>query len=188
MVNQPIAFFTGHCAKIFTIDVSGNGNFLASAAQDFDMKTWRIDSARLATVSSDEPVYERPAKLLEAHASAVSALAFNSNTDAGSCYLASGGTDHRLAIWNINQSKGSGTEAWSMPDAHDHVISAVCWGKGANSGDLVFSGSWDHTIKVWRFNGAGGGAEPVRTLAGHLHRIEDMVVTPDGSGLLSASW
>lgn len=122
VVNQPVAFFTGHCAKIFTIDVSGNGNFLASAAQDFDMKTWRIDAVRLASVSPDEPVYERPAKMLEAHASAVSALAFNSNTDAGSCYLASGGTDHRLAIWNINQAKGSGTEAWSMPDAHDHVI------------------------------------------------------------------
>jgi WD40 repeat protein len=116
VVNQPIAFFTGHCAKIFTIDVSGDGNFLASAAQDFDMKTWRIDADRLAAVSSsDAPVYERPANMLEAHASAVSAVAFSRSSDTGSCYLASGGTDHRLAIWKIDQKKGSGSETWSMP-------------------------------------------------------------------------
>lgn len=187
-VNQPVALYSGHCAKIFTIAVSADGSFLASAAQDFDMKTWKIDTAKLlATEVGGHPVVEQPAKLLEAHASAVASLAFNASSDAGGCYLASGGTDHRLAIWNINVSKGTGTEAWSQDDAHDHVISAVCWGRGENSGDMLFSGSWDHTIKMWRFGG-GGVAEQVRELSGHMHRIEDMVVTADGSGLLSASW
>ena len=37
---------------------------------------------------------------------------------------------------------------------------------------MDFVCSWDHTIKVWRFSLAGGGAEPVRTLGGHMHRIE----------------
>lgn len=187
-VNQPVALFSGHCAKIFTLAVSADGCFLATAAQDFDMKTWLIDSAKLTAVRPDEPpVSQRPAKLLEAHASAVASLAFNSNASAGQCYLASGGTDHRLAIWNINTAKGSGAEAWSQEDAHDHVISAVRWGAGDHSADLLFSGSWDHTIKVWRFGG-GSSAEPVRTLNGHVHRIEDMCITADGSCLLSASW
>jgi len=187
-VNQPVALLSGHCAKIFTLAISEDGCFLATAAQDFDMRTWKIDSAKLLAVRPDEPpAVERPTKLLEAHASAVASLAFNSSTSAGQCYLASGGTDHRLAIWNINTAKGSGVEAWSQADAHDHVISAVRWGRADTSADLLFSGSWDHTIKVWRFGG-GASAELVRTLSGHVHRIEDMCVTGDGAFLLSASW
>jgi WD40 repeat protein len=188
VVNQPVALFSGHCAKIFTLAISEDGCFLVTAAQDFDMKTWRVDEAKLLAVKPDEPpIVVRPEKLLEAHASAVASLAFNSSTSAGQCYLASGGTDHRLAIWNIDTAKGSGAEAWSQADAHDHVISAVRWGRGNNSADLLFSGSWDHTIKVWRFGG-GKSAVPVRTLSGHMHRIEDMCVTADGACLLSASW
>lgn len=188
MVNAPIALFSGHCAKIFTIDVSADGRWLASAAQDFDMETWSIDAEKLLgrNVDADGPSVESPAQHLEAHASAVAVVAFNSSTDAGGCYLASGGTDHRLAIWNINQRKGSGSEAWSLADAHSHVsalcfaalmiagrrvprcvqvISAVVWGKGEASGDMLFSGSWDHVIKAWRVSD-GGRAELVRSLEG----------------------
>ena len=188
VVNAPIALFSGHCAKIFTIDVSADGRWLASAAQDFDMETWSIDAEKLLgrNVDADGPSVESPAQHLEAHASAVAVVAFNSSTDAGGCYLASGGTDHRLAIWNINQRKGSGSEAWSLADAHSHVsalcfaalmiagrrvprcvqvISAVVWGKGEASGDMLFSGSWDHVIKAWRVSD-GGRAELVRSLEG----------------------
>jgi WD40 repeat protein len=101
VVNQPVALFSGHCAKIFTLAISEDGCFLVTAAQDFDMKTWRVDEAKLLAVKPDEPpIVVRPEKLLEAHASAVASLAFNSSTSADQCYLASGGTDHRLAIWS----------------------------------------------------------------------------------------
>ena len=93
-VNQPVALFSGHCAKIFTLAISEDGGVLVTAAQDFDMRLWKVDESKLMAVRPDEdPIVERPTKLLEAHASAVASLAFNSSTSAGQCYLASGGTD-----------------------------------------------------------------------------------------------
>ena len=68
VVNAPIALFSGHCAKIFTIDVSADGRWLASAAQDFDMETWSIDAEKLLgrNVDADGPTVESPAQHLEA--------------------------------------------------------------------------------------------------------------------------
>eukprot|EP01048_Picozoa_sp_COSAG05_P000166 COSAG05_NODE_4_length_49189_cov_157.128784_29_plen_168_part_00 len=44
-------------------------------------------------------------------------------------------------------------------------------------------------LKVWKVGLNGNaGFEPMRTLSGHSHRIEDMVVADTGNALLSASW
>ena len=62
------------------------------------------------------------------------------------------------------------------------------WGVGESS-QLLFSGSWDTMLKVWKVGLNGhAGIEPMRTLNGHSHRIEDLTVTGDGNALLSASW
>jgi WD40 repeat protein len=147
----PSVVLQGHCARVFAIDVSSDGQLLASAAQDFDVMVWKH-----GPVGADH-------------------------------LLATGGTDHKVIVWSISTTarSGGGKKVWECENAHEHVVSSLVWGR-QNTADLLFSGAWDHTIKVWKVS--AGHGQPLRTLQGHRHRIEDMVVTRDGESLLSASW
>eukprot|EP01048_Picozoa_sp_COSAG05_P000167 COSAG05_NODE_4_length_49189_cov_157.128784_30_plen_161_part_00 len=124
--QQPSVLLSGHCAKVFAIDVSSDGLYLASAAQDFDVIIWNLAGA--STGNQHQPVMLRPAHRLEAHASAVSSLSFNTALNGADSFLALGGSDHCVSIWTISARNGSGKRKWSREDAHEHVVSAVCWG------------------------------------------------------------
>jgi WD40 repeat protein len=187
----PSVVLQGHCARVFAIDVSSDGQLLASAAQDFDVMVWKLPpgggSMGGAGLVDAQPMCIGPATRLEAHSSAASSLAFNHGPVGADHLLATGGTDHKVIVWSISTTarSGGGKKVWECENAHEHVVSSLVWGR-QNTADLLFSGAWDHTIKVWKVS--AGHGQPLRTLQGHRHRIEDMVVTRDGESLLSASW
>ena len=114
---------SGHCAKVFAIDVSSDGLYLASAAQDFNVIIWSLAGASVG--NQNLPVTLSPAHRLEAHASAVSSMAFNNALNGADSLLALGGTDHCVSIWSISARNGSGKKMWSCEDAHEHVVSSV---------------------------------------------------------------
>ena len=54
------------------------------------------------------------------------------------------------------------------------------------NGAMLYSGSWDNTIKVWRVDGSGGGS-CVGTLEGHTDVVHALALSTDGAMLYSGS-
>ena len=54
------------------------------------------------------------------------------------------------------------------------------------NGAMLYSGSWDNTIEVWRVDGSGGGS-CVGTLEGHTDVVHALALSTDGAMLYSGS-
>ncbi len=55
--------------------------------------------------------------------------------------------------------------------------------------NMILSGSRDKTLIVWELNGADGNfGFAKKSLHGHNHHVEDVVISSDGKFAISASW
>jgi WD40 repeat protein len=152
-----------------------------------------------------------PLARVDGHDGHVTALAFSS-VETGSL-LASAGNDHVVRVWRVTTGiTGVGlTEVWSSggraAGGHTSAISALCWGRGApDVQSLLFTGSWDCSIKVWsgtrpqRASAApratlpsgeegarGNEVVPLATLTGHTARLTGIDVAPAGDVLVSVA-
>ena len=128
----------------------------------------------------------------DAHQGFVSCLRFSSLSIGGGL-LASAGNDHAVRVWRVSMGGLLGRtslervwESCAAPEAGGHVgaVSALAWVDALQettaAGALLFSGSWDGTLKCWeaerplqrlRSGEAVVGAVPLATLNGHSSRI-----------------
>eukprot|EP00003_Mantamonas_plastica_P008857 TRINITY_DN1790_c0_g1_i4.p1 TRINITY_DN1790_c0_g1~~TRINITY_DN1790_c0_g1_i4.p1 ORF type:complete len:860 (-),score=292.11 TRINITY_DN1790_c0_g1_i4:449-3028(-) len=176
---KKVAVFQGHCGRVEALAVSPRGNVMATAAHDFNLIMWNIKERYSFEEGTENPVYEEPSNIYDAHTGHIMSLRFNESGD----MLASVGADHRIIVWSVNKS-GKLSQSWTMEGAHDSVISACCWGKG-NTKDLLITCSWDNKIKVWNPT-QKKNKNALSILKGHTARITDLDTTDDGSLLLSA--
>ncbi len=91
-------------------------------------------------------------------------------------YLASGGSDNTIKIWEV----ATGRELRTLTGHSDFFRSVVY----SPDGRYLASGSFDKTIKIWE---VATGRE-VRTLTGHSGWVNSVVYSPDGCYLASGSW
>jgi len=178
--SKPVVEFVGHNGKISVLAINQSGSIMASAGHDFDMNLWRLDAN--AYTNPDSAVQVRPKLTRECHSSHITAMAFSQGLDGD--YLATGGADHSLMVWKVRDGIKC-NKHWECYDAHEHVVSSVCWGK-VQSAKLLMSGSWDFSVKVWDVDGGGRACE--RTLRGHTGLVSGLEVTDNGSALLSSAW
>ena len=97
--------------------------------------------------------------------------------------------DHALKVWKLKQGRFTSTglqEVWTAAEAHESVVSAVCWGKGASS-NLVYSAGWDRKLKVWDAGAAKASVAPVAVLEGHTARITDIDSSTTGEFVVTVS-
>jgi guanine nucleotide-binding protein subunit beta-2-like 1 protein len=72
---------------------------------------------------------------------------------------------------------------------HEGWVTCLCTTEQNN--DMVISGSRDKTLIVWQLTPEEGEESygiPKRSLQGHAHFVEDVVLSSDGMFALSASW
>ena len=138
------------------------GSVMIHILPELQVKSLMDDSA--------EPLEEGCAHKIEDHTGVVLDVALSDDFD--DCfYMASVGNDYALNVYRIDQKYHS---LFSIESAHHCVIPCVTFGH-ASSNSMIFTGGWDHVIKVWNLDG-----ELVKELQGHLERITDLCVSKDG--------
>ncbi len=114
---------SGHEGVVFAVDISLNGQLIATASSDLDVKLWQADGTLLHT--------------LEGHQAAVWDVAFSPDSQ----LIASASRDNTVKIWNLNG------QLLHTLDGHEDEVLGVAF---SPDGQLIASASRDNTIKLWQ--------------------------------------
>ena len=94
--------------------------------------------------------------------------------------LATGGDSNCVNFWDLRKQ----SKICSLP-AHQKLISDIKFEQSTGQGRLMFTTSYDHTLKVFGtkciFQGENTADEwiPVRTMQGHENKVTSVHVTKD---------
>ncbi|KAF9037379.1 WD40 repeat-like protein [Hymenopellis radicata] len=147
--------------------VTESGKYLFTSAKDGSITKWDLTSAKkLAVFHAQNKIKGKgkaPAIDIHGHTDQVLALALSGDGR----YLASGGKDRRLIIWDVEANQF--VKGFSGPLCHKDSISALAFRKGTNQ---LYSGSLDRTVKVYDMSPNVMGY--VETLFGHQDNIVDL--------------
>ncbi|MEG4228270.1 AAA-like domain-containing protein [Microcoleus sp. N9_B2] len=183
----------GHSSPVLAVDVSPDGQLIATGGGDQTAKIWQRDgtllhtlqhtissvyalcfspdSQRLVTSSVDGNIYlwSREGKLLktfQGHKAAIWAIAVSPDGQR----IASASEDSTIRLWSID---GKPLKTLS---GHQGSVWGVAF---SPDGNLLASSSTDNTVKVWTLDG-----ELVRTLEGHSASVWDVdfALLADNSG------
>jgi WD40 repeat protein len=185
---------TGHSSPVLAVDVSPDGQLIATGGGDQTAKLWQRDgtllhtlehtissvyalrftpdSQRLVTSSVDGNIYlwSREGKLLktfQGHSAAIWAIAVSPDGQR----IASASEDSTIRLWS------AGGKPLKTLSGHQGAVWGVAF---SPDGNLLASSSTDNTVKVWTLDG-----ELVRTLEGHSATVWDVefALLADNSGV-----
>ncbi|XP_054848405.1 telomerase protein component 1 isoform X2 [Eublepharis macularius] len=174
---QPLCLrkIQGHDRAVTGLVVSKN--LMASTSEDFTVRLWLTETLRPgpATVASISPL-----AVLQGHTAGVTCCAFSPD----GCYLATGGKDRALFLWDVRDPSQKTPSLWrSLPFCHQDWISVCAW-----TGPTLLSGSNDCTVCLW--DPLTG--KRLRVFLGHQSPIcgvtseSDHVISMDREGMLLA--
>ncbi|MEO0015487.1 MAG: hypothetical protein RLZZ535_3876, partial [Cyanobacteriota bacterium] len=191
---------SGHTQSVFGLDISPNGQLIATASLDKTVKLWKPDGTLLntlkkhqaaiwdvvfspdsqiiASASRDKTVklWNPDGRLLntfKGHQDEVVGVAFSPDGQT----IASASRDKTAKLWNLD-----GKVIDTLRDHQSTVWKAVF----SPDGQMIATASEDKTVKLWKLN-AGGRFRLYQTLRGHTNEIRDLAFSPDGQTVASVS-
>jgi predicted ATPase/WD40 repeat protein/GAF domain-containing protein/tRNA A-37 threonylcarbamoyl transferase component Bud32 len=191
---------SGHTEVVFSVDISPNGQLIATGSSDRTVKLWKPDGTLINT--------------FQGHQSAVWDVAFSPDGKT----IASASRDRTVKLWGLNGRllntlKGHQDEVVGIsfsPDgqtiasaSRDHTVKL--WDRDGNVIDtlsghqssvwkavfspddqMIVTASEDKTVKLWKID-AQGRFKLYQTLRGHTDEIRDVAFSPDGQTIASVS-
>src|SRR6185369_17863868 len=149
----------GHSAPILALAFSPDGKWLATGGVDRTVRLWNVETSESSIVK-------------EIKSEAVLSLAFSPKPDEKILAIA---TTRDVILLDVDRNK----EIADLNKHHD-VISSVAF---SPDGELVATGSWDKTAKVWNAH----TGEELLTLHGHTQKILSISFFQSGKRLVTAS-
>ena len=171
-----IKTLTGHTDSIKAVVISPDGNLIASAGYDNSIKLWTITGELLQTIDS--------AKTVDAHKSAITALAFTPTPinlpyrDGNEYTLASASWDNTVKLWSIADAGKSSKILHTLAGHQDGVTTISI----NSDGTVLASGSGDRNIKLWDTK----TGELIKSLRGHTSQINSLTFSSDDKSIISA--
>ncbi|KAK7321722.1 hypothetical protein VNO77_32610 [Canavalia gladiata] len=184
---QEYCGFKSNSGLVKAIIISGQKIF--TGHQDGKIRVWKVSPKnpsvhkRAGTLPTLKDIFKssiKPSNYVEVrrrktalwikHSDAVSCLSLSDDK----VYLYSASWDRTIKVWRIADSK-----CIESIGAHDDAVNAVVCGDDG----VVFSGSADGTVKVWRREARGKGTKhaPVQTLLKQECAVTALAVNPTGS-------
>ncbi|KAI3412294.1 WD_REPEATS_REGION domain-containing protein [Psidium guajava] len=165
-----------HDDAINAVVVSRDG-LVYTCSADRKIKAWRKGShqRKHALVAT-----------LEQHRSAVNALALSED----GCILYSGACDRSILVWEKVQDEERGSKGTNGGGEGEHYMVVVGALRGhtkailclAVAGDVVCSGSADHTVRVWRRKGEDRSYSCLAVCEGHAKPVKCLAASVDVDG------
>lgn len=155
---------TGHRDAIYSVDISPDGNLIATGSYDQEIHLWRLaDGVKLQT--------------LHGHNGAVYDLAFRPDGKV----LASASGDRTLKLWDVATGKRLDTLTQSTRELY-----TLCW---SLDGTRLYAGGIDNRIRMWRVSPqATETTNPLlESRFAHEGSILSVAMSPDGKRLASSA-
>ncbi|KAI4376022.1 hypothetical protein MLD38_013822 [Melastoma candidum] len=163
---------TAHNDAVNTVLTMGKGMVLTGSA-DGSVRIWRRDLNVRRNTTRHVLV-----RVLLSQESAVTSLAVNLASDVVYC----GSSDGTVNFWTVTR----GREMRHGGVLRGHWMAVLCLATGGSH--LVFSGSADKSVRVWRREESGSAHTCIATLTGHAGPIKCLaVVSEDDNGSAGAS-
>ncbi len=161
-----LATLTGHRGPIISLAWNDSGDQLASGGRDNTINLWDFPTGALSTS-------------LAGHTAPIWNLAFSPDNQ----ILASASEDHTVKLWDL--SLALPTQPMTTLIGHTDQVRDVTFSPtvaAASQQPLLASAGFDKTIKLWTLDGT-----LVTTLDRHTAKVQEVVFSPDGRLLFSAS-
>ncbi|TFK71148.1 Rnu3ip2 protein [Pluteus cervinus] len=158
----------GHRFSVTSATASESGKFLFTAGKEGSIIKWDLSTGKkVSTFHKQRPSHldkgkgkAQPDDEVKGHTDEVLALALSSDGK----YLASGGKDKRVCVWDAEKSDW--VKSFKGPMCHRDSVSALSFRKSTHS---LYSASFDRTIKVFDLSPSVMGY--VETLFGHQDQV-----------------
>ncbi|MBW4635019.1 MAG: hypothetical protein KME30_24900 [Iphinoe sp. HA4291-MV1] len=151
--------FAEHLSSVLSVAVSPDGELIATADVDSEVRLWQARDVQTRHVVSGQ-----------GHTSWVHSVAFNPQGTT----LVSGSEDETVRIWDISTG-----ECLQTLQRHIDRVWSVTF---SPNGEIVASGSEDRTIRIWEVS----TGRCLKTLQGHTGGVASVAFSPQGHILASS--
>ncbi|ORX45888.1 WD40 repeat-like protein [Hesseltinella vesiculosa] len=148
---------------IRSVSFSPDGKYLATGAEDKQIRIWDISKNRIRHV-------------LRGHEQDIYSLEFSREGN----FLVSGSGDRTVKIWDWLEGRILHTLRINDQDQKDPGVTSVAI---SPDGRLVAAGSLDKVVRVWDAH----NGQPLERLEGHKDSVYSVAFMPDGMTLISGS-
>ena len=205
--GSPVRVLTGHQNRVFATRFLANGAYLLSAGADRTIRLWDSQigitlrlwqgheagvvslatyANQLFSASNDGTVRRWSLALPYQHSVALASEPRSNVIAPDLKTVAVGFTNGDLSLFESNTEQ----VLWQQTKAHQDAIQRLAFNA---QGDLLASGSFDNSAKVWRVQQnshpePGIGLELQQSLTGHTDAVYDVAFSPNGQILSTASY